>query len=358
MIRASFILILALSVLGGGGCATEPTPQDPVVAAEARAIEFLKREVPAWSRDNGCFSCHNNGDAARALYAASRKGYQFSPGILEDTTDWISHPERWHHNKGDPGFSDQNLADVQFAASLAAAVESRTVNDDQAMKAAALKVARAQSEDGSWPIDVANAAGSPATYGATLATYMAWDSLRRISSPAISAARLKAEEKLRAIKPDSVPNAAVRLLFLAKSHESPSPILADTLSPSDGEKDGVRSISEHPQIPASENSASETSALRSSLAFLRRAQTSDGGWGPFADSPPEAFDTALALLSLKAFRKEAGVPEMIRRGREFLRATQLPDGSWPATTRPSGGQSYAQQMSTTGWATLALLATR
>jgi len=94
------------------------------------------------------------------------------------------------------------------------------------------------------------------------------------------------------------------------------------------------------------------------LDFLRRAQTSDGGWGPYADSPPEAFDTALALLALAEFRAESGGSEMIRRGREFLVATQLSDGNWPATTRPSGGQSYAQQMSTTGWATLALLATR
>lgn len=58
------------------------------------------------------------------------------------------------------------------------------------------------------------------------------------------------------------------------------------------------------------------------------------------------------------FRLERDVPEMIQRGRTFLITTQQSDGSWSATTRPSGGQSYAQQMSTTGWATLALLATR
>src|SRR5262249_3941979 len=34
---------------------------DPGKGAEARAVDFLRREVPAWSRDNGCFSCHNNG---------------------------------------------------------------------------------------------------------------------------------------------------------------------------------------------------------------------------------------------------------------------------------------------------------
>ena len=40
------------------------------MTAEAHAIGFLAAEVPKWKRDNGCYSCHNNGDAARALCAA------------------------------------------------------------------------------------------------------------------------------------------------------------------------------------------------------------------------------------------------------------------------------------------------
>ncbi|MFN0122677.1 MAG: hypothetical protein ACKV2V_19440, partial [Blastocatellia bacterium] len=38
--------------------------------AASRAVAFLAREVPAWPARNSCFSCHNNGDAARALYVA------------------------------------------------------------------------------------------------------------------------------------------------------------------------------------------------------------------------------------------------------------------------------------------------
>ena len=48
---------------------------------------------------------------------------------------------------------------------------------------------------------------------------------------------------------------------------------------------------------------------------------------------------------------------MIRRGRSFLVAEQLDSGGWTETTRPTGNQSYAQHLSTTAWATLALLAT-
>ena len=37
----------------------------------ARAVKYLAHEVPRWRAEEGCYSCHNNGDAARALMAAS-----------------------------------------------------------------------------------------------------------------------------------------------------------------------------------------------------------------------------------------------------------------------------------------------
>ena len=37
---------------------------------------------------------------------------------------------------------------------------------------------------------------------------------------------------------------------------------------------------------------------RRSLELLGKAQSSDGGWGPYVNAPPEPFDTALALLAL------------------------------------------------------------
>lgn len=329
MIRASVIFSFAAAVLLTA-CANRQKSTETSKTTEARAIEFLQREVPAWSRDNGCFSCHNNGDAARALFAASQKGYRIPSNAVADTTTWIASPAEWDHNKGDPGFSDKRLADLQFMASLKAALESGNAKADTALNVAALKVAKAQTEDGSWPVDSANPVGSPTTYGTTLATYMAWDSLRHVSTPEIATTRQKAEQRLSAIKPDSVPNAAVILLFHSNRWGNEA---------------------ENPPLP-------HVVDYRTALEFLKRAQTGDGGWGPYVDSPPEAFDTALALLALAGFRTEAGVPDRIRRGREFLTATQRSDGSWPATTRPSGGESYAQQMSTTGWAALALLATQ
>jgi len=54
------------------------TTQTPAIAGspEARAVAYLTAEVPRWRREHPCYSCHNNGDAARALIAAGRRGHQ------------------------------------------------------------------------------------------------------------------------------------------------------------------------------------------------------------------------------------------------------------------------------------------
>jgi hypothetical protein len=121
--------------------------------AETQAVEFLTREVPAWSKENGCFSCHNNGDAARALYVASRKGYRVPATALADTTAWVATPNRWEHNKGNPGFGDKRLADVQFAAALLAAFETGHLTAREPLEQAARKLVADQHSDGAWHID-------------------------------------------------------------------------------------------------------------------------------------------------------------------------------------------------------------
>jgi hypothetical protein len=64
----------------------------------------------------------------------------------------------------------------------------------------------------------------------------------------------------------------------------------------------------------------------------------------------------LALRRIEGVEKETA--DLIRQGRSYLIANQLPDGNWRETTRPAGAESLAQRLSTTGWATLALLATQ
>ena len=303
------------------GWLSEQRPTDRSTP-EAKAVAFLTREVPQWSRENHCYSCHNNGDAARALYQAARAGYRVPEETLADTTRWLIHSESWDHNGGDGPFNDKRLARVVFTTTLTTAIGTRRVTDRSALMRAAERLALDQAADGSWPLEGEDATGSPATYGRSLATFLARGSLFAAQPDHFRRAIERADRWLLSRDVSNVTEASVSLLTSA--------------------------IVESPE---------SADRRRRSLDLLQRAQSDDGGWGPYLTSPPQSFDTALVLLGLSKCDKSPAVRDMLPRGRRFLIAQQQDDGSWIETTRPSGNVSYAQLISTTGWVTVALLAT-
>jgi hypothetical protein len=282
---------------------------------EQRAVDYMVQEVPRWQRENHCFSCHNNGDAARALFAARRAGYTVPDGALADTNGWLLQPERWDEVHGSPAASDKKLARIQFAAALAEAWRAGVTRDRKVLLQAAVALLKLQEADGAWRgawlVDTGGLPGAPATYGAALATYMARRTLETADKSRFAAAITRANRWLTAAKPGNLLDAAAMLLALPQSPE-------------------VR---------------------RKCLPMLLASQTSDGGWGPQPHVPAEAFDTAVVVLALRAARET----KPIARARAFLISLQEPSGGWPETTRPSGGQSYAERISTAAWVVLALL---
>ena len=64
----TILLVLSLFM----GSSTRLWGQVPLDLDEParRSLSFLRREVPRWNRENRCFSCHNNGDGARALFGS------------------------------------------------------------------------------------------------------------------------------------------------------------------------------------------------------------------------------------------------------------------------------------------------
>ncbi|MFO0907471.1 MAG: hypothetical protein U0794_03780 [Isosphaeraceae bacterium] len=302
-------------------------------AALGRALEFLEREVPRWRIANGCYSCHNNGDAARALYEARRRGIPRSRpprnaanDLLTDTTAWLVRPDGWDHNGGEGAFSDKVLARVQFASALTSAIAAKATTDRPALLAAARRLAADQHADGSWPVaGDSGTVGSPAGYGRPLATLVARDVLRSADPTGQASSIARADRWLDARPLASVMDASIALLAQAGR---PQPEGADP------------------------------DRQRRALERLGQGQSDDGGWGPYVDAPPEPFDTALALLALaRRGSNDEATRATIRRGRGYLAASQNQDGSWPETTRPAGAESYAERLSTTGWAALALMAT-
>ena len=318
MIRLPGLTVIGL-FLGAGLVST------PVEIPAERAVLYLAREVPRWSSENGCYSCHNNGDGARALYRARGHSLPVPEKALPSTTNWLRSPETWTHNPGDPRASDKRLAHLQFSLSLAAALSAGVVKDPSLLVTAARQLADYQDQRGCWPVEPAGSLGSPATYGRHLATSLAIGVLeqadaQRFRRPIARGRRWLEQEKAVG----TIEHAAVVL----------------ALTGGDG--------------------ADQSSGVNLHLQSLLRSQGGSGGWGPYPNSPSEPFDTALALLALQGHSRESAenaIPASIQRGRRYLIDTQLPGGGWAETTRPSGFESYAQHISTTAWVTIALLET-
>jgi hypothetical protein len=88
-------------------------------------------------------------------------------------------------------------------------------------------------------------------------------------------------------------------------------------------------------------SGAEGSAVKRSLAELKRLQRADGGWAQLATLPSDAYATAVALYGMR----QAGVPvtdAAFQRGVKYLLSTQLSDGSWHVASRSVKVQPYFQ----------------
>jgi hypothetical protein len=301
-------------------------------SSERRAIAYLTREVPAWRREHPCYSCHNNGDAARALIAALGNAPEVREA-LKDTLTWLADPGRWESNGGgEGGADDKQLARIQFAHATTAAFAAALV-PKTAVDAAATIVAADQLPDGSWRLDSSDSLGSPATYGTALATAFARRTLAASRLPAFDERIARAERWLGRAEVSNVPDAAAILVAFADSSVT--------------------------RVPDN---------WRAALDLLKKGQGRDGGWGPYLTSPAEPFDTAIATLALYGLTRRASraeptftrtsLTDAIANGRAHLIRQQLADGTWNETTRPPGQTSYAQRVSTTAWVLLALLETR
>jgi hypothetical protein len=324
--------VVAFSTVLSAQIKKEPTAidkTDPVAAAISRGVGYLTKEVPKWKAQHPCYSCHNNGDATRALLVAAAKGYDIGTS-LDDTLAFLKQPAKWDQNKSPEGFDDKQLARVQFASALAVAERHGKAASTDLEQAAKLLVAD-QKADGSWTLDQSQSIASPATYGTIIATWSARTTLIASGMQPDHFTIVAADRWTRGIVPENVIDAAGAVLAL----DLASDVMADNLR-------------------------------RTALQIIRQGQSPDGGWGPYVTAKPQVFDTAMVVLALNLLDTEPRLArstyrpeelkEAIAKGKAYLVSQQRADGSWPETTRPADQESYAQRISTAGWALLALLA--
>lgn len=334
MVRHALLAAAATVVMSIGVSAqltkgpTAVDKADPYAVSIAKGVDYLKAEVPKWKAGHPCYSCHNNGDATRALLVAGSKGYDIGTS-LDDTLAFLKQPSQWDQNKAPSGFDDKTLAKIQFASALAVAERHGKAASSDLEAAAKLLVAE-QHANGSWELDSSPSLGSPATYGTLIATWSARATLIASGMQPDNFTIVQTDKFIRGLTPENVLEASATVLALELS----SDVMAENLR-------------------------------RNCLSILRTGQSPDGGWGPSVTAAPQVFDTALAVLALSSLKAEPRLArsayrpeqldEAIANGKKYLVSQQKADGSWPETTRPANQESYAQRISTTGWALLALM---
>jgi hypothetical protein len=319
------LLLLVLSTTISAQLKKEATAidkADPNAVAIARGVGYLLTEVPKWKVPNG--------DATRALLIAGSGGHDLGTS-LDVTLAFLKQPAKWDQLEAPNGFDDKALARVQFASALAVAERFGKAASTDLDAAAKLLVAD-QKSDGSWQIDQSQGLASPATYGDIIATWSARSTLIASGIQPDFFSIVQADRWIRGRTPEGVLDAAATILALELS----SDVMAENLR-------------------------------RNCLSILRQGQSAEtGGWGPDPTGAPQVFETAMAVLALtaldveprlarSAYRPEQ-LKEAIASGKKYLVSQQKADGSWPEATRPANQESYAQRISTTGWAMLALLA--
>ncbi len=297
--------------------AIEPTELDKAIQ---RSIHYLAVEVPQWQKENDCASCHNQGDASRALIEAHRQKLFNGQSSLQTSIDWIGQPGHWELNRGLPEANDPTLSNLQFASTLLAAHKVLRPMPD-AVKQAAEILAPLQQNDGAWIIAGGSQFGSPLTHGPILLTGQATSILKAAESPKFVAQARRAEQWLREQSPRNTIEASSLLLISS-------------------ELGWV-----HPQASRC-------------LQIIFQSQSDAGGVGPYAIAQDENFDTALAVLAVDKSPRNPANTKFQDNAVKYLLSMQGEDGSWSETTRPSGTESYAHRISTTGWALQALLAHR
>ncbi len=323
-IRAKWVFACGVFVLANCGLASLANGQSSA-AADNEAIEksidngiaYLAMETPKWQVEHRCASCHHQGSAVRALLLARGKGKLKSDEVLANSLDWLVRPAKWGENHGDPQASDQALAELQFGGSAWAAQKQFPDRFREALSQLAKQLAKRQAADGKLDVASTDGLASPITLGPILLTGMARDVFES-QGDSFREATKRANLWLKSFKPRNTLEGASLLISLGREEETKS-------------------------------------ARAMARKMVLESAHERGGFGPHASSPPEVFDTALAVIALSRDEESAKHQELVEKGKRQLVLWQLEEGSWEETTRPSGGVSYAHRVSTTAWAVEALL---
>ncbi|MDB5308480.1 MAG: hypothetical protein JWO38_2682 [Gemmataceae bacterium] len=325
------------------GLAGEPTPIPRETTPQVhrtvdRAINYLQTESAAWLSTRQCAACHHVPMPLWAVGEAARQGYVIDEKFVADTVEsLLGSKDKLLASKifpdpaapPDPRPQGRGLnMGLPFLAVAAQSLPALNEGQKQSLKLIAEEIVKKQQPDGSWEF-FATLRRPPINESQT--TDAAWIIMALEGQTGPDAPKPQREALARAIA------------------------WLDGAKRSDLHQDKVL------KVLMGVRSGKPRKTLQPTIDELLALQRSDGGWSqtvPELKSDAFATGQTLYVLSLAGFTADR--PE-IKRGIDFLVATQKPDGSWPMISRstPNGEPGSATLLTpitctASSWATLGL----
>jgi hypothetical protein len=335
-------VVLALCLVrptpAGEPASTPRATTPPTQQAVDRAVKYLQTESAVWLRTRKCAACHHVPLALWALGEAERQGYAIDKQFVTDTMESLLGSKdkllstRIFPNPADPPDPRPqgrglNLG-LPMLAVAARSLPSLSEGQKHSLKLIAGEIVKKQQPDGSWEF---------------------FATLRR---PPINKSQITdVAWIILALKGEAGPGAPPsQRAALAKAVA-----WLDAAGPSDLHQDKAL------KVLLGVRSGKPRKALQPMIDELLALQRADGGWSQTVPDPrSDAFATGQTLYVLSLAGLTAERPE-IKRGMDFLVATQKPDGSWPMISRstPNGEPGSAKLLTpitcaASSWAALGL----
>ncbi|HEY2253047.1 MAG TPA: prenyltransferase/squalene oxidase repeat-containing protein [Planctomycetaceae bacterium] len=348
MARISFLVVLSLGLFlavpiqandpAATPAAIPPATTEQVHLAVDRALVYLRTECAAWLNTRQCAACHHAPMPLWALSEAERQGYAIDKKFVVATTEsLLGSKEKLLSSKIFPNPADTpdprpqgrglNMG-LPFLAVAARSMPSLEEGQKQSLKLIADEIVSKQQPDGSWEF---------------------FKTLRR--PPINESQTTDAAWIIMALQGETGPDAPeAQRAALAKAIA-----WLEAAKPADLHQDKVM------KVLMGVRSAKPREALQPTIDELLALQRADGGWSQTVPEPrSDAFATGQTLYVLSLAGYSAQRPE-IKRGIDFLVATQASDGSWPMISRstPNGEPGSSKLLTpivcaASSWATLGL----
>ncbi len=343
MTRTSSLAIVLLGLcLTRPALAAEPAASPATTTAQVqqavdRSFKYLQIESGAWLSERQCAACHHVPMPLWALAEAERQGYAIDKKYLTDSFEsLLGSKDKLLASKIFPNPADKpdprpigrglNMG-LPFLAVAAQSLPSLTEGQKQSLKLIAEEIVKKQQPDGSWEF-FAGLRRPPINESQT--TDAAWIIMALEGQMGPDAPKAQREALTKAIA----------WLDGAKRDLHQDKVMTVLM--------GVRA-------------GKPRKTLQKAIDELLALQRADGGWSQTVpELKSDAFATGQTLYALALAGYTADRPE-IKRGIDFLVATQEKDGTWPMISRstPNGEPGSSKLLTPItcaagSWATLAL----